>query len=157
MKTSNYNNTRKTVRRVGVVQKRFENTRKKGGRGPLDSAPPLNPPTTTSLSTSFFSALWAGVRSFSALLISLQPDPFYVWQTSFTQEPSPPVLLRIFSFAFYVVEAFSMFSFALNNWQSGNPFTAGSLSIACETFCHESIMCPLLPNIYSTKRLSRGV
>ena len=34
--------TRKTVRRVGAVQKRFENTRKKGGRGPLGST--LNPP-----------------------------------------------------------------------------------------------------------------
>ena len=72
---------------------------KKGARGPLDSAPPLNPPTTTSLSTSFFSALWAGTSSFSALLIFLQPDPFYVLQTSFTaQEPSPPVLLRIVFF-----------------------------------------------------------
>ena len=38
----NYNNTRKTVRRVGVIQKRFENTRKKGDAAP--SAPPLNLP-----------------------------------------------------------------------------------------------------------------
>ena len=40
-----------------MIKTRLENTRKKGGRGPLDSAPLLNPPTTTSLSTSFFSAL----------------------------------------------------------------------------------------------------
>ena len=31
--------TRKTVRRVGVVQKRFENARKKGGRGHLGPSP----------------------------------------------------------------------------------------------------------------------
>ena len=41
-KNCNYNNTQRTFRRVGVVQKRFENTRKKGGAAP--SARLLNLP-----------------------------------------------------------------------------------------------------------------